>query len=109
MDVKGGQTTTSTPVGAVSAPQNASVSEGHLYIFQLPAMSTTSIFRDDDDAWEILALEQFERGSTAGRDPVDSLREPELLDRPHGIAAADDCMGVRPGDGLSDRLRPGRK
>src|ERR671914_2563063 len=87
-DVKGGQMTTSTPGGGSNAAQKASVSEGVLYIFQLPAISTSRL-RDHRDAGELLALEKLERGAAPRRNPVDPLGQAELLDGADRVAAAD--------------------
>ena len=42
------------------------------------------------DAGQRLALDELERGAAAGADVGHLVGQPELLDRRHGVAAADD-------------------
>mmetsp|Transcript_56328 Transcript_56328/g.155511 ORF Transcript_56328/g.155511 Transcript_56328/m.155511 type:complete len:454 (+) Transcript_56328:206-1567(+) len=55
------------------------------------------------NAREDLALEELERGTAAGRDVRHLVGEAGLLDRSHGVTAANDGAGARRGD-LSEAL-----
>src|SRR3954447_7249261 len=105
-DVKGGQTTTSGPGSSArgrNSARNASVSSLVLFIFQLAASSgVRSGIAQRLDTRQIPTLHQLERGPAAGRDPVDGIRQAELLKRRDRVAAARNRVAGRRRDRLGE-------
>src|SRR3954453_20588294 len=105
--------TTSDWVAAIrgsSASMNSAASATVLCIFQLAAMYGVRsgicglLFGVEQGlhARQLLTLPQLQRGAAAGRDPVDLVLEPELVQRGDRVAAADHrrprCLRNRLGD-----------
>src|SRR5215218_7789441 len=107
-EVNGGQTATSTPSRSASrrfsSTQSSAVSAAPLYIFQLPAIST-SFLRDRCHARQFFPFQQLEGSPAPGRGPVDLVHEAQLRERADGIRAADDGVRVRLCDCFGHRLR----
>ena len=104
----GGQTTTSTSPrsSSRSARQNSAASARPLE--HLPVAGDQHRAYADGIAatpGKLLALEQLERGAAAGRDPGDAVGDAGLVDRAHGVAAADDREAVAVGHGARDGER----
>src|SRR4051794_29396601 len=87
----------------LSELQNSAVSLAVLFIFQLPAISMSSILRDDGPSRQLLAFEQLERCAAAGRRPVDLVDQAELGQRPDGVGSPDHGVPVARGHRLRDR------
>src|SRR3954454_17575727 len=91
--VNGGQITTPTsgrpPASGRNASMNAFASRLVLFIFQFAAIrGCLSPVIQCLQSRELLALQQLERRSAAGRYVRDLVREPELRDRRGRVAAA---------------------
>src|SRR5215218_2916018 len=108
--VKGTQSATSagrrgsSGTSSSSRSQYAAASARVPHIFQLAAMNGLRIVQGVE-AGQLLALEQLERRSAAGREVVDVGVEPEPGERGGGVAASDDGPAGRSGDRLGEGAR----
>ena len=105
--VNGGQMTTSCWVAAIrgsSASTKAAASATVLCIFQLAAMygRAAQASRKRLHSRQLLSLQQLQRRSSSGREPVHLLSEAELVQRGDRVAAADHGRPGRRGDRLGD-------
>src|ERR1700693_63462 len=107
-DAYGGQTATSTSSRSarlrLSSTQNSAVSAGPLYIFQLPAISTSRL-RDCRHSGQFFPFQELEGGTSARRGPIHVVDEPHFRQRPDRIRASDDRVRVRAGNGFGHYLR----
>ena len=114
-EVKGGQMTTSGPPDS-GHPRQELVEEalGLLgRLVHLPVGGEIAPYGQAScrasTSGQLSALHQLERGATAGREPVDRVGQSELLQRRHGIAAADHRVTRRGRDRLGDGSRAARE
>src|SRR4051812_28901262 len=110
--------TTSLWVAAIrgsSASTNSAASATVLCIFQLAAMYGVRLgisgllfgVEQGLDARQLLSLQQLQRCSPSGRDPVDPVLQAELVQRRDRVAAADHGGPWRSGDRFGDGLGAG--